>query len=438
KLWTESSNETKAFLLELFKDMKTPPFDVHAHAVCAGKTEDGLSCINAKYFIPSNFYYYVKMGIFKSALGIPSDLSMEKEPDKVNESIHNRHESLLKYMTPPDYPLAQSALFAFDPCYTKDGMLDEEHTEVIVPMKEVFQRVEESEHLYPVASIHPYAANAQERLLDYIARGGKVIKWLPSSQGMDPGDKEDMRITNFYRTMQENDMILLTHVGMEHSLPGFSKHEYCAPSRLELPLEMGVNVISAHVGCIGHDYHKDEDGSWQKEGEGDSKNSSSFHRVLGMMAKYPKLYADVSSLPLINRLQTIGHLLDLHIPENGDPELNVVKFQALVGSSEDITSLRVQSIVSRLLYGSDYPLPCLWGLNSTRKLVQAGYIDNRERSILNEVFRYNPLLYNFALMRTVQHPETGAKFLSEMFGKHPDLSFFDYEKYHQYKQRENR
>lgn len=433
KVWTEASNETKTFLLELFKDMKDPPFDVHAHAVCAGKSEAGLSCINAKYHSPSNFRYFLKMQIFKSALGIRSDLSLEKDPEEVNECVHKRHESLLRHMTPPEYPKAQSALFAFDACYSKDGTIDEEHTEVIVPLKEVLQRVEQSEHLYPVASIHPYSPDAQERLLEYIAKGGKVIKWLPSSQGMDPGDDEDFRITNFYKTMQENNMILLTHVGMEHSLPGFAKHEYCAPSRLELPLKMGVNVISAHVGCIGHDYHKDEDGCWKKEGEGDDKNSSSFHSVLRMMAKYPNLYSDVSALPLMNRLQTIGHLLDLVTPENGDPELTLRKFKAHAGDSEELTTQKIQSIVSRLLYGSDYPLPCLWGINSTRKLVQAGYINHTERSILNEVFYYNPLLYNLALMRTVRHPETGAKFPLEMFGKHENLTFFDFEKHHKYK-----
>ena len=40
---------------------------------------------------------------------------------------------------------------------------------------------------------------------------------------------------------------------------------------------------------------------------------------------------------------------------------------------------------------------------------------------LNEIYRRNPLLYDFALKRTLHHPETGARFPPTVFMAHPDI-----------------
>ena len=51
----------------------------------------------------------------------------------------------------------------------------------------------------------------------------------------------------------------------------------------------------------------------------------------------------------------------------------------------------------------------------TEELSDAGIITEAEREALNEIYRYNPLLFDFVLKRTLRHPQTGVKFPPEVF-----------------------
>jgi mannonate dehydratase len=54
---------------------------------------------------------------------------------------------------------------------------------------------------------------------------------------------------------------------------------------------------------------------------------------------------------------------------------------------------------SRLLNGSDYPLPGVMPLFSLDSLVQQGYLDERAAATLSAIRRHNPLLFDFVLKR---------------------------------------
>jgi hypothetical protein len=69
----------------------------------------------------------------------------------------------------------------------------------------------------------------------------------------------------------------------------------------------------------------------------------------------------------------------------------------------------------RLVNGSDYPLPGVNLLISTGRLARLGFINDREREYVNEIYRYNPLLFDFVVKRTVHHPRTGKRFGPEVF-----------------------
>jgi len=56
--------------------------------------------------------------------------------------------------------------------------------------------------------------------------------------------------------------------------------------------------------------------------------------------------------------------------------------------------------------GSDYPLPAVNFLIRTGAMVKQGYIDAEERVWLNEIYDYNPLLFDFVLKRTMKVPGT--------------------------------
>jgi len=47
--------------------------------------------------------------------------------------------------------------------------------------------------------------------------------------------------------------------------------------------------------------------------------------------------------------------------------------------------------------GSDYPLPAINMVVHTKKLVKMGFITSKERKILNEIYDYNPLLFDMLL-----------------------------------------
>ncbi|MBT6326524.1 MAG: hypothetical protein HOJ35_11185, partial [Bdellovibrionales bacterium] len=46
---------------------------------------------------------------------------------------------------------------------------------------------------------------------------------------------------------------------------------------------------------------------------------------------------------------------------------------------------------------------------------ELGYITAKEKEILNEIYSYNPLLFDFVSKRLLKHPKTKQKLLPEAF-----------------------
>jgi mannonate dehydratase len=85
------------------------------------------------------------------------------------------------------------------------------------------------------------------------------------------------------------------------------------------------------------------------------------------------------------------------------------------------TILKRQDLHARLVNGSDYPLPAINALIHTRSLARDGFITAAEREALNELYDYNPLLFDFVLKRTMRHPETKQKLAPSVFMENPGL-----------------
>ena len=85
------------------------------------------------------------------------------------------------------------------------------------------------------------------------------------------------------------------------------------------------------------------------------------------------------------------------------------------------TLLERQDLHPRLVNGSDYPLPAINALIHTRSLASNGFITSEERTALNEIYDYNPLLFDFVLKRTVRHPKTKQKLAPSVFMENPGL-----------------
>src|SRR5829696_3177518 len=85
------------------------------------------------------------------------------------------------------------------------------------------------------------------------------------------------------------------------------------------------------------------------------------------------------------------------------------------------TILQRQDLHERLVNGSDYPLPAVNILIRTRPLVKHGYLTRSEGSSLQEIYDYNPLLFDFVLKRTLKLPGTVHRLPGGIFMTNPVL-----------------
>jgi hypothetical protein len=68
-----------------------------------------------------------------------------------------------------------------------------------------------------------------------------------------------------------------------------------------------------------------------------------------------------------------------------------------------------------IVIGSDYPLRAINVLIRTRPLVKHGYITAKESNLLKENYRYNPLLFDFVLKRTIRRHGTERRLPASVF-----------------------
>ena len=218
----------------------------------------------------------------------------------------------------------------------------------------------------PVISVNPYRPNAIAELERGAQRGARQVKWLPNAMGIDPADE---LCDSFYAKMKELNLVLLSHGGEEKAVEAEEDQKLGNPLLLRRALDQGVKVIVAH--CAGLGENEDLDDPQRRR----APNFDLFLRLMGERRYEGLLFADISAMTQFNRagkpLKTILEREDLH---------------------------------ARLVNGSDYPLPAINVLVRTSTLVRRGYISNDDRASLNEIYDYNPLLFDFVLKRTIRLP----------------------------------
>lgn len=207
-------------------------------------------------------------------------------------------------------------LLAMDRVYNEDGEPCNEETHLYVPNSFVIDLAKNNEKILTGASVHPYRTDWQKELEYCWKAGAKLIKWIPSSQQIDPANN---KCIPFYEKLIEYELPLLVHSGPEYAIPT-SNGEYEKknnPKYLRKALDMGVKIIIAHCalpfwGEADKDYLDDMDDFFKLFEELKNKNW--------------KLYADMSALTTPLRSQYIPKVKE-KIPHD------------------------------RLLFGSDYPIP---------------------------------------------------------------------------------
>lgn len=346
--------------------------DYHVHVVGLGI--GGTGCfVNPDMQSWLHPIQYIKFAVYVSASGVEDleDADREYVLRLLELVRHNRGSG--KYH-----------LLAMDMYHLRDGTADMEKTGFFVPNDYVLKLAAEyPDHFRPTVSVHPYRKDALRELERCHGFGARFVKWLPNTMGIDPSDE---LCEPFYRKMKELGMVLLTHVGDEEAVEADEDQQFGNPLLLRKPLEMGVKVIAAHCASLGRNRDLDD-----PEG-GEVDNFDLFLRLMEEKRYEGLLFGDISALTQHNRL-----------------------------SKPLLTLLEREDLHSRLVNGSDYPLPAVNIVIRTRTLVREGFITAEERILLNEIYDYNPLLFDFLVKRTLRHPVSEKRFPDRVFMAHPAL-----------------
>ncbi len=260
---------------------------------------------------------------------------------------------------------ARWLLFAFDEALDAHGQRRPDWTTFHVP--DAYARdvaAARPDRFGWVASIHPYRADALERLERALADGALALKWLPSSMGI---DLRDARLRPFYDRLAASRLPLIVHVGEEHAVPGAGQQALGNPLLLREPLRHGVRVIAAHCASLGMGMDLDRPRPRPVQA------FDLFARLMAESDGRERLLGDVSAVFQFNRRPEVWQQL-----------------------------LSRQDWHDRLLHGSDYPLPGVMPLVRLDGLVRAGVLDAADQAPLAALRQHHPLLFDLALKRRVR------------------------------------
>ena len=345
--------------------------DFHTHILAIG-TSAKDAFVNPRMMSGMNLERF-KFWIYASA----SDIRNEENSDE-------EYAARLVRLARANKRHGKYRILGFDKHYNADGTVNLKKTNMYIPNQYIVELAGKYPDIFlPVVSVHPYRTDALQELQKWARAGIKYVKWLPNAMGMDPANPA---IEPYYQKMKEHKMILLSHAGEEQAVEAEEDQRLGNPLRLRKPLEMGVRVIVAHAASLGDCDDLDRPGG-AKAG-----CFELFVRLMDERKYVGLLFGEISAMLQFNRMP--GPLATL---------------------------LKRQDLHSRLVNGSDYPLPAINSLIWTRSLGRDGFITADERRAVNEIYDYNPLLFDFVLKRTMRHPETKQKLAPSVFMENPGL-----------------
>lgn len=274
----------------------------------------------------------------------------------------------------------KTMLFAFDWVHNTQGEPNNAHSIFHIPDAYAAQIVEKYPQYFEwVASIHPYRPDAIDALESAKAKGARAIKWLPSGMGIDPSSPQ---CDKFYQKLHDLNMPIISHTGRESAVQG-GDQSFGNPLHMRRALDAGVRVVLAHCASDGEDEDLDNGGK-------SIKSFELFTRLMDTPAYANLVFGEISAVTLFNHSWVIKPLL------------------------------KRQDWHNRLLNGSDYPLPAVNPLVSTKQLHRAGLLDETHLLFLQTLRDYNPLMFDFAVKRLINID--GTSFAASTFETRP---FFD-------------
>ncbi len=340
--------------------------DHHMHVAGLGVGTPCSDESEAVYLHPGRW------SIFKPAWKINSHILMSAMGVRdMNNANHEFTERLLSLVT-HFRGNGKFCLLAMDAYYEDDGTINLDKTDTMVPSGYVTElsgclnKKLGVNRFIPVISVHPYRADALEALERFAAKGVRYVKWLPNTMNINPSGKRNIP---YYEKMAELGMILLTHTGHEWALlTGPGKQKLGNPLLFRTALDAGVTMVMLH--CARDGSNNDDDG----------RLKPNFELFLEMMRKPEyegRLFGDITAMTIRGR-NNLDYLT---------------------------TIIEDESLNRRLVNGTDYPLPSINFLKITGKIASRGMITKDEQKALDQIYGYNPLVFDFVLKRTIRHPK---------------------------------
>lgn len=240
--------------------------------------------------------------------------------------------------------LDHAVLLALDHVFDPSGVVSPEQTLLRVDNDFVASVAAQHPEFIFGASIHPYRKDAIAELERLLKKGARLVKWIPSSQHIEPDNPLCMA---FYEALAHYHIPLLSHTGVEHTL-GSRRSRDNHPLRLVPALERGVTVIAAHCGEHLFLYEP-----------------SFFKAWASMARRYEHFYGDSGAFSVVTRIPALRTILK-------DPLLR-----------------------TKLLYGSDFP-----GIPAPHWCWQLGLSKMCDLSRMT-----NPLARNMHVMKALGMPE---------------------------------
>lgn len=372
EMWSSLGPEARRLIERAFDGLQPERLvDLHVHVAGLGEGNSGI-WINPDWLSWTHPFQRARTAVYMSGAGV-------EDREGADRKYIRRLVELIE--TFPEK--GKFYLLAMDRYHRPDGSVDLDRTTFHVPNEYVMELARERPDIFvPVISVHPYRDDAVEELERWAAAGARHVKWLPNAMGIDPSSE---RAEPFYRAMRSHDMILQSHTGKELAVDAVDQ-DLGNPLLLRKPLDMGVRVVALHSASMGKSIDLE---SPRRE---EVPSFDLFLRLLEEPRYEGLFFGELSALTFYN-----------HVPR----PLTVL--------------LERGSLHPRLVHGSDYPLPGVNIVTWTGQLRRLGFIDEKEREALDEIYGYNPLLFDLVLKRTVRHPETGARLTPEAFLLPPEL-----------------
>jgi predicted TIM-barrel fold metal-dependent hydrolase len=282
--------------------MKT--IDIHVHLLSSEVKFD-------------RFYDKLTIRFFGKKLGI--------EPKALFADPYHAYTDALTEAVRESKHLSKIALFGVDARVDEDGREIHKDITVCASNEDLFRLYQKNQDvIIPFFSINPKRPDALDLIDKYSELGFKGAKFLQNYWNVDTREE---RYRPYFEKLKEKSIPLIVHIGSENSI-----HSYKACEKIEMldhPLEIGVNVIVAHM-AISYEPRK----FWRIFSKNPKHFNAEYFKLLQMLQTHPNLYADISALLTPIRAKVLRHLsgqVDVH---------------------------------EKLLFGTDYPVPFSMVFNS--------------------------------------------------------------------------